>query len=220
MKLPILKRDTASALAKTNEELAATEAQIAALQQERLEKILDAELGEIERLDQQIIDRHRQRAVLTQRVAGLEQRLEAERIEQSRKDYAAAVTAIEPSLARRTEAAIALEKSPAPANARRFVELNSAVTAAWPSMVPWPNRVFSPAYLSVERLAQRVRDALEPPRGHADRRPRTPAEYLTRFLRFDLAGFGAEEAEQAHSLLNDLRHAHDPLPAEDVENAA
>jgi hypothetical protein len=219
MKLPaIIKRDTATA----HEDLRANETAIAVLQQERLSGLLDLEVAEIERLDQRIIDLHRQRAVFTQRIAGLEQRLSAERAEQAAKDYQQAIVAIEPGLARRTEAAIALEKSPTPANARRFVELNSAVTAAWPSTVPWPNRVFSPAYLSVERLAQRVRDALEPPRGHADRRPRMPAEYLTRFLRFNLAGFGAEEAEQARSLLEDLRHAHDaPAPVEpETEEAA
>ena len=38
----MFRRDTASALAKANDDLAAVEAMIASLQSERLEKILDA----------------------------------------------------------------------------------------------------------------------------------------------------------------------------------
>jgi hypothetical protein len=43
----IVKRNTAAALAKANQDQAAVEAQIAALQTERLAKLLDAEAAEI-----------------------------------------------------------------------------------------------------------------------------------------------------------------------------
>jgi hypothetical protein len=218
MKLPaIIKRDTAAALVKTSEDLTAVEAQVAALQTERQSELLDAEASEIAELDERILERRRTAAVLENRLMLLEQRQAEEREEQAKRRYEQAVAAIEPRLARRTEAAIALEKEPTPANARNFVAANSAVMPAWPAGVPWPDRVYWPAYLSVERLARRVH-ALEPGRGHADKRPRQPGEYLTRFLEFTLAGFGAEEAEQARALLDGLRHAHDAPVLVEPEN--
>jgi hypothetical protein len=213
MKVPF-KRDTAAALAKANEDLSAVETEIVRLQSERLAKLLDADAIEIEAIDRRIGDLHRQRTVFADRMIGLEHRLAEEQRERAEEQYRQAVAAIEPRLARRTAAAVVLEKDFTPANARRFVAANNAVLDRWPD-VEWPSRVFHPAYLSVERLARRVQEALEPARGHADRRPRTPGEYLARFLKADLAGFGAEEAEQARALLEDLRHAHDLAPPQD-----
>jgi len=109
MKLPF-KSDTASKLARAHEDLAATEAAIASAQQERLSKLLDAEPGEIERLDRSIEDQHRALAVYADRIAGLQLRLQQEQADENERRRQAAIEKVGTLLPKWRSAAEKFEK--------------------------------------------------------------------------------------------------------------
>src|SRR5262249_16610678 len=98
MKLPF-KGDTVSKLARTDEDLLATQQQIEAAQQERQSKLLSAGPAEIARLDQSIVDLHRVVGVYNEQKAKLQDRLAVEQEDRREKEYRASVDKIEKSTA-------------------------------------------------------------------------------------------------------------------------
>jgi hypothetical protein len=182
LKLPaIIKRDTAGALAKANEDLAATEAQIPALQSERLKKLLDAEPGEIERIDQHIADQHRAATVFRDRIAGLEQRLAEERAAQREADYKAWAVRVEAMPAcRAADEKYERAKIAYAAATKEVILSRENVLRVYLEGELQPETVFVDYYLSLEPLGRDIQETWEIARGHADRRPPQPSEYLTR----------------------------------------
>ncbi len=213
----ILKRSTAAALSKAREDLAGVETEIARLQSERLSKLLDAEPGEIERIDQRIADQHRAANVFRDRIAGLEQRLSAEQAEHDKQRYQQAVAKIEAALPRREKAAEQVERAFAglASAVKEFMLATEGVLKAWPEGVEWPSRVFPAHALSLERVGRLVQEVFTPSRGFADKRPPSPSEYLARACNADRhSGFAQREKELNAEFLADLKTAHDPAPIE------
>jgi hypothetical protein len=217
MKLPGLKRDTQAMLDRAQQDFVVAETQIVSLHQQRMSLLLDAEPGQIEAIDQRLADLHRQRTVFADRISGLEQRLAQEQAAQREDEYRQAVDKIAAALPRRAKAAEEIERALAAlaGATKEFMIATEAVLASWPPGVAWPARVY-PAYaLSVERLGAFVQGIFQPPRGHADKRPPTPSEFLTRACDADRhRGFARREKELHEEFLADLKTAHDPPPVE------
>lgn len=233
MKLPGLKRDTQSALDRARADLAALATAIAELQQRRDVALAgDDGVDAAVAIDRQAHEQGLRLRAIEHKIARLEAQLADEQAEQARRDFVTAVAAIEPRLARRTEAAVKLEKAliAVGAAAEQFAFATEAVLRGWPETVPFPSTAYAGHALSLERLGAVMQQLFTPPRGHADRRPAQPAEFISRTLdlseRVRLAGFAATEHDLAAEWLADLRHAHDepePEPVEEqpaVESAA
>jgi hypothetical protein len=224
MKLPaIIKRDTAAALAKANEDLLAIDAEIVSLQAEYAAKLASAEPAELERLDQRMDDRCRAAGVRRDRIVDLEQLVAQEQAEQREDQFRQAVAAIEGPLARRTEAAVELERALTAVGvaAKQFALTTENVLKAWPGGVDFPPTAYPGHLLSLGRMGQLIESVFV---GFEIFHPRTKvrvsaSEFAARAIdvaeRVRLAAFAATEKQIAEEWLADLRTAHDPpQPAE------
>ena len=224
----ILKRNTQAALDRARADLAALATAIAELGHRREVALVEADdIEVVHSLDREAHDQGLKLRALHDRIAFLEHKLVDEQAEQAKRDYSAAVAKIEAALPQRQKAAEQVERALAglASSVKEFCVATEATMQAWPADTPWPVRVFPRHCLSPERLGRLVQETFEPARGHADKRPRQPSEYLTRAANADQhRGFAATEKQLHDEFIADLRTAHDP-PAviEDqtaVENAA
>jgi len=76
--MKIFQRDTNAKLDQARSDLAATEQALIDLQQKRLDQLLDADAGEIEKIDFEISAKHRVRQLYTDKIEQLEARLVVE----------------------------------------------------------------------------------------------------------------------------------------------
>ena len=128
--MSLLKRSTAEKLGQALAKLAEMAASIAELQRRR-----DAELDDIDaamQLDRQADEQGRELRLLQGHIALLEHKLVDEQRDTERAKYVAAVAAIAGPVARRTEAAVALEKALADVGtaAKRFASCTAAVLSS------------------------------------------------------------------------------------------
>jgi hypothetical protein len=219
--MKLLGKSTAETLGRSRANLTDLAAQIAELQQRRDAALADDDgIDQIAAIDRQADEQGRRLRALQDKISLLEGRLASEQEEQRGRDFVAAVAAIEGPLARRTKAAEELERAlqRVGACAKEFAAATSAVLEAWPDGVDFPARAYPGHCLSLERLGAVMQQLFTPPRGHADRRPAQPAEFVARTIdvaeRVKLTGFAATERQLAEEWLADLRTAHDPVPAE------
>jgi hypothetical protein len=218
VKLPAIgKRDTASALAKATEDLCAVEGQIAALEQERQSKLLDAEVPELDAIDLKISDLHRQVTVFRDRIVRLEERLADERAGQAKRDYAAWAARVEATMPACRAADEKYERAKtalAAATKEVILSRENALRVYTEGEFP-PATVFVAYYLSLEPLGRDILETWTVPRGLADRnRAGSPTEYLTRGCDVGPRGYAPGMRERLDEFILAVKTAHDPVPAE------
>jgi len=206
-------KDTASKLQQAHDDVAACESAILAAQQERLQKLPDAEPDELIRLDRAVDDRQRQKQIFVDRIAALESKLAVETADRRKADYQAHVAKIEKQLADRDRAAIAVE-----AAVRQLVQAAiafkdvSARVGAWPADVPAPP--FYSGFHSASGLGELVRGCfVVPPRPYSPTPP-TAREFAERlYTAADrCAGFAESLRKSDQAIIADLK---DPSPQSD-----
>ena len=201
----MFRRDTASALAKANDDLAAVEIQIAALQQERASKLLDTPLGQIAQLDQRIADQDRAATVFRDRIAALETKVSAEEQARDEAEYQAEVDRLERPVSAYAHA-VANAESVAEVLAEALREVAKREAAV--RKQGWRG---TELYLSTGWIGSRFGDRLAPDViDRIRRRPVSGDEWFTLLSRLDVSGIGETAADQGRRLLETLRHAHDP----------
>jgi hypothetical protein len=104
------KRNTAEMLKRAEEDLAATEQQIAELRRERESLLPDGEVSDLEKLDRQIFDHERQAEVFRDKIPLLQARLESEQTAERARRRAAAIAKAEEILPARMAAIYALAR--------------------------------------------------------------------------------------------------------------
>jgi hypothetical protein len=222
MRLPTLKRDTSAALDRARADLTALATAIAELQQRRDAALAgDDDVAELVVLDREADEQGLRLRALQGRIGHLESRLASEHAAQRATDYKAAVAKIEIALPRRAKAAEGVERALANlANAtKEFMLSTESILKAWPPGVEWPP-VYPAHALSLERLGALIAQIFTPARGHADRRPATPGEYLSRACDADRPrGFAQRERELQDEFVSDLKTVHDSPPVEDETNS-
>jgi hypothetical protein len=206
-------------------------AQIAELQQRRDATLAgDSDIEAVAAIDRQADEQGRRLRALQDKISLLESRLASEQAAQSEDEYRRAVDKIASTLPRRAKAAEGVEQALAnlAGAVKEFMVATEGILKVWPSdSVEWPVRVFPYHALSLERIGKLIQETFEPARGHVDRRPPTPGEFLTRACDADRPrGFAQREKELHEEFLADLKTAHDPPPvsddfvSEDKEQAA
>jgi hypothetical protein len=138
--MKLLKRNTVEMLKRAEEDLLATQQQIADVQQERQGKLLDAEPAEIARLDQRIADLHRVLGVYNERIGQLQAKLEAEEVEQRQKDYERSVSQIEKAIAGLASVAAEVEAAirAVPVALSKYRAAQQAALRSWPNNIDLP----------------------------------------------------------------------------------
>jgi hypothetical protein len=229
MKLPqMIRRDTQSALDKARADLAALATAIAELQQRRDAALGDDGIDQIAAIDREADEQGRKLRVLQDKISLLEGRLAGEQEEQAQRDFVAAVTAIEPRLAKRTEAAAELERALTAVGtaAKHFGLATENVLKAWPGGVDFPSRAYPGHLLSLGRMGQLIESVFV---GFEIFHPRTKlrvsaSEFAARAIdvaeRVRLAGFAATERDLAAEWLADLKALDRPLAEDQEETAA
>lgn len=233
MKLPSLRRDTQAALDKARQDLAAMATAIAELARRRETALAEADddVGTVTALDREGHELGLRLRALQDRIAFLEHKIVDEQAEQAKKDFQVAVAAIAGPVARRSEAAVALEKALADVGtaAKRFASCTASVLEQWPDGVEFPSRAYPGHCLSLGRMGQLIESIFV---GFEVSNPRTrrrvqATEFAARAIdaaeKVRLTAFAATERQLADEWLTDLKTAHDdpsPVESEDVENAA
>lgn len=140
MKNPF-RRDTSSALASAQEDVIATEAKIAELQQERQSQLLGDDVAAIAPLDQKISDQHRALKVHQDRVSALKVQQRREHLEQLGRERDAAVAMLEKAFAKSQAKAVELEAAVKILGDTLFelLEEREAAFEAWPENLTRPN---------------------------------------------------------------------------------
>lgn len=215
-----LGRTTASRLESAREALATAESKIAELLRQRSAVLADVDdLVTVHSIDLQLEGQRRNVSILTERIAVLESAEQRERAKVAEEQYRRAVAAMEKPLERRGRAAQGIETAFAnlAGSVKEFMIATESVLKVWPADVEFPSRAYPGACLSLERLGALVRDVFVPSRGHADRRPPQPSEFVTRAADADRhRAFASIERQLGEEWLSDLRTAHNPVPAADT----
>jgi hypothetical protein len=221
MRIPALRRDSASALAKVAQGLEAAERRLAELGDRRLGLLESGDVAGARRVDQEIAAVFGDVAALKDRAVILEGKVEAEQQERDKEQYRQAVDKLEGGpVARRNEAARAVEKwfADGAVILERFAAADAATLAACAAIPHRSDRVYYPAYLGATRFGSRFGDVLGP--DLIDRRTRrapSSTEWFARLCKLCVraGGLAAGEAEQTREMISNSRTAHDPIPVED-----
>ncbi len=131
---PLKKVDTAAALAKAREVLAAINGRMAKLGQDREAALIGDDDGEVFKLDQQIEESERLARTGRDRIRLLEMIARKEEAERVAKRRAALIERIGAKFAERDREAVELQKDLTSADARfrKMIELANECAAAWP----------------------------------------------------------------------------------------
>jgi hypothetical protein len=135
MKLPFT-RDTTSRIEATRHALAAAEATIAKMMQERATAIVDSDdVAAVRKLDDLLSAEQRTTQILADRLVALEQTLVAESEQQRQRDYTAAVASLERLLPLRTDAAAEVESAilVLASAVQKFVQVSGSIVNQWPT---------------------------------------------------------------------------------------
>jgi hypothetical protein len=221
MKLPNpFARDTASRIEATRRELAAAEATIAKMVQERAAAIADSDDVEaVRKLDALLDAEQRTTRILADRLAALEAQLGAESEQQRQKAYEAAVASIERLLPLRANAATEVQTSIlALASAvRKYVEISGSIVSKWPTNVSRPSY-----HLGTRRLAETLRSTFSHPAliFASTKQPLSAPDLIQRACDSSRAeGFAAGQAEGHAELIDELRQRGAP-PARTIDEEA
>jgi hypothetical protein len=210
MKLPaIIRRDTQGTLMRVQESLEAGEGRLTELGNRRLALLESGDIAGARRVDQEIAAVFGDVAALKDRAVILEGKVAAENRDRAAEQYRQAVDKLEAPIAARSQAAVLVEKAAAQlADAvRQFKARSDVVRNMWSG---------ADLYCGTTRLASLLAGEFAPDTiSRLTRKPVTGDEVLARCLRADLGGFAKAEAAAGRELLEDLRHAHDPLPVDD-----
>ena len=207
-----LRRNTTAVLQSARAGLAELATAIAELARRREVALADADdIEAVHVIDREAHDQGLRLRALQDKIALLEHKLADEGREEDRKRYDAAVARIATVLPRRQKAAEQFEAALVnlAACAKEFCVSTTAIMEAWPPDTSWPERVYPGHCLSLERLGAFVMQVFQPPRGHTDKRPPTPAEFIIRACDADRhRGFAATEKQLQAEFISDLRTAH------------
>ena len=210
MKLPF-KRDTATALQRARDQLAAAETKAAALTAER-ETLVLSEVGyeEIRRVDVAIAEQHAAVRAYGDRITALEAAQLEEQRAVRQKDYEAAVDRVAAVLPRRAKAAADFEAA-AKAVGDALQKLHAteqAILREWPANLPRPWL----SSMDVGR-AERVLANGFGVFAAVNRRWGWSFSEKVQRLGAAIAGFAADEARRADEFIADLRSQPAPEPA-------
>ena len=201
---------------RAEEDLQATEQAIAALQQERLAKILEAPADAIDAIDRKIADQHRVATVYREQIAALRARLATEETEQRGRKYQASLDKIEKTIAGLSGVASEVEAAIRTfiAAATKFQAAQQAALKSWPSNVelPWADE------LGTYRLERIIHECFRPfsPGWALEAREHWSLECKLEHIREVIAEFAKAEADGYAGMIARLRSGLPALPDEEA----
>jgi len=185
-------KDTNTKLQQARDDLAACEQLIEGLKADRLQKLLDVEPFELERIDRDLDARQRQAGIFQERIQALESKLAGEAVDKRKADYQAHVAKIEKAIGDRHAAAQEVEGAirSLVAASTKLCDVSARVSQ-WPADIdrpPWfgnfgatnqigelikscfsvPSRPYSPTLPTTREYADRLYSATERAAGFAE----------------------------------------------------